>query len=82
MKKTCTPLTIRLMLACYTTPEPAELIGDQWHTHVATEARCWLHENDLIDENFRVTSRGRVWAEQICSTPLPVQKWLPGERAA
>lgn len=29
---------------------------------------------------YTVTERGRVYAEDICNTPFPVQRWVPGER--
>lgn len=25
---------------------------------------------------YHVTERGKVWAEMICSTPLPVERWI------
>lgn len=74
------PLCIKIMLACYVTPEPAGYFGEGWHSAAGTECREWLKENDLITEDLQATERGKAWVEFICATPLPQQSWILPER--
>lgn len=75
------PIVIEFMLACHTTTKPAELIGRQtWDSPSGKTTLEFLRNHELINDNNEATERGRFWIEQICSTPLPVCKWVPGER--
>jgi hypothetical protein len=67
------PRTIQFMLACYFSPNPAAVLRDAtWNCGAGREARRWLQENGLLDEDHRPTSRGKAWVKYISSTPLPV----------
>lgn len=66
------PVTISFLLAMYYHPAPAGAIGEQsWNSRSGTAAREWLFVNQLVDENHRVTARGRAWIERLLATPLP-----------
>lgn len=69
------PVTISFLLAIYYHPDPATAIGEQsWNSRSGTAAREWLFVNQLVDENHRVTARGRAWIERLLATPLPKTK--------
>jgi hypothetical protein len=71
------PITITFMLACHTSPEPAQRLGvDHWDSPIGREVRQWLIDNDLIDHDNRSTPKGRAWVEFIINTPLPVATWV------
>lgn len=74
------PLCIKLMFACYVTPEPAIYFGADWNSPAASECRRWLQENGLITDKYEATERGKAWVEFICATPLPQQSWILPER--
>lgn len=75
------PITIMFMLACYFTPEPENYFGkEQWNSAAGFETRNWLMKHELIDSDFRATSRGQSWVRYICRTPLPVPSWILPER--
>ena len=79
---TLAPITIKFMLACYTTPEPGEHVGQEhWNSSAGLDARRWLADNGLIDGNDRATPRGEAWVKFICATPLPETVWVLPERA-
>lgn len=70
------PLLIHFMLACYVSPEPAAYVGgDRWHSRAGMGARSWLVDNDLVDDHYRATERGKAWVRAICDTPLPIATW-------
>ena len=70
------PITIKFMLACYCSPEPAEHVGlEQWISPAGVEVRYWLGAQGLIDDNNRATERGEAWVRAICETPLPIPVW-------
>jgi hypothetical protein len=74
------PITIKFMLVCYTSPLPAEEIGEnEWNSPAGREATEWLFEKGLVEgssrNSLRATEKGEAWVKFICETPLPVQKW-------
>lgn len=74
------PLTIKLMFACYCSPDPATWFGDAWGSPAAITARNWLVLEGLVAENHVATDRGTAWVEFICATPIPIQRWVLPER--
>jgi len=71
------PIHIKFMIACYTTSEPMEQLGERhWNSTAGLAIREWLFENELIDTHNRATEKGVAWVKFICSTPLPVSKWM------
>ncbi len=80
---TRSPMLIRIMLACYYSPDPENEIGlGSWTSEVGQSVREWLMARELIDDSYRATDRGKAWVEFICETPLPEAKWILPERAA
>lgn len=75
------PLAIAIMLACYVTPEPAQLVGTTWASPSGVQVRQWPRRNDLIDDRWRATERGKAWVKFICATPMPVATWTMPERS-
>lgn len=77
------PLTIKIMLACYTSPDPEEEIGSHiWNSESGASARNWLKSDALIDLNHRPSGKGEAWVEFICDTPIPVLRYQLPEREA
>jgi len=75
------PLCIQIMFACYVAADPKEYFSGQgWNSQPGHEARQWLNENGLINEDLTATDRGVAWVKFICSTPLPQQTWVLPER--
>jgi hypothetical protein len=71
------PIYVEFMLACYTSPNPAADVGETtWNSEAGREVRSWLLENELVDGNFKSTSKGAAWVGYICRTPLPVESWV------
>jgi hypothetical protein len=81
---TVAPITIRFMLACYAYPKPSEAIGlGTWESYAGKAARKYLKYNELVDDKYQATERGRAWVEMITATPLPDKGWIDprtGER--
>lgn len=74
---TVPPLTIQIMLAHYVSPTPSGVVGEHVYKSMAgTETANLLLDAGLIEENGEVTEKGKAWVEMICSTPLPVCKWV------
>ncbi len=73
------PLMIKIMLVCYAFAEPSDM-GTEWHSPAGVECRKWLLEQNLIGPTQRATKRGEAWVKFICSTPLPVHKWILPDR--
>ena len=78
---TLAPITIKFMLACYCSGQPAVELGTQWNSGAGQETLHWLQANGLIGDNYRVTERGEAWVKFICATPLPETVWVLPERA-
>lgn len=73
------PITISIMLACYALVQPQDGMLGEWNSPAGIASRRWLQENGLIDEDHRVTEKGKAWVNHICATPLPVSAWVfPG----
>lgn len=85
MQIEASPLTINIMLACHVSPEPEGVVGERvWHSEASKIVRAWLLAEGLISMHglhYRSTERGEAWVESICTTPLPVQKWVCGRAA-
>ena len=78
---TRSPMLIRIMLACYYSPDPEDEIGlGSWTSEVGQDVRTWLAENGLIDDYNRATDRGKAWVDFICQTPLPIATWVLPDR--
>jgi hypothetical protein len=76
------PLTIRLMLSCYYSPNPEIEIGNSiWNSQSGEGSREWLMKEGLINEQSKATERGKAWVEYICHTPLPIQQWILPRRS-
>ena len=74
------PLTISIMLDCYTGGRGLNIPEKIWESSAAEESRMWLLENGLIDRENKATERGNAWVEYICNVDLPVRVWkLPNE---
>lgn len=70
------PLTITIMLECYTCAIPGTNVPPNiWDSDAARDVRAHLHSEKLIDRNFRATARGRAWVEFLIETPFPVCTW-------
>lgn len=70
------PLTVRIMLACYYSTKPQEEVGlVVWSSDAGQRALGWLEGEGLIEDG-RSTSRGDAWVDLICATPLPEQAWV------
>ncbi len=75
------PLAIRIMLACYYAANPVDDVTHRtWNSEAGTKIRDWLRENELVDEDYTVTERGKAWVNYICATPLPRKRWVMPER--
>lgn len=76
------PIHINFMMACYTSPNPEEELGEaHWGSEGGQSARAWLKKEGLIGDDNRATARGAAWIGFICATPLPEMKWILPERA-
>lgn len=76
------PLAVRIMLACYYSPDPAREVGVPWASQAGTEIRTWLLNEGLIaNDTSLATERGKAWVEFLLQTPLPVAKWTLPERS-
>lgn len=74
-----TPLTIKIMLACYVSSDPISHVGEAtWSSPAGIESRNWLAENGLII-NLDATERGKAWVAHMCDTPLPILRWQKGQ---
>jgi len=71
------PIKIIFMIACHVAGDPETYIGkDHWNSPAGFETRKWLQANDLINEDYESTPKGKAWIEFICETPLPICKWM------
>lgn len=60
------PLTIKIMFACFYAANPADHVGESWDSHAGLIARDWLENKGLIDPDDKATERGRAWVNDIC----------------
>lgn len=74
------PLTIKIMLACYYAADPADHVGDTWESQAGRGIRDWLERRELIGPDNKATERGKAWVDYICETPLPEMAWVRPER--
>jgi hypothetical protein len=67
-----TPLHIRLMIACYTSPAPWDQLGRHvWESDAGKLYRAHLRDSGLVGDNWRATRRGEEWLRRMMATPLP-----------
>lgn len=75
------PIKAMFMLACYVAADPEEYLGkDHWNSIAGVDTRGWLKRNDLVDEDFSATERGKAWVRFLVDTPLPEADWKLPER--
>lgn len=75
------PFAIKIMLACYYSPDPAQELGiQQWSSSAGVAVRDWLRDSGLIGDDNRATDRGKAWVKFICATPLPEATWMLPDR--
>ncbi len=74
-----TPLTVKLMLACHVSPDPAEVLDvTVWSSSAAKAERDFLRNEGMIavdNGDWIVTDRRKAWIERILATPFPVAVW-------
>lgn len=76
------PIHLHFMVVIHTCPDPIKVLGEEhWNSPAGTEVIEFLlkHElvaHDLERRRLRSTERGAVWIRMMCSTPLPIQKWI------
>lgn len=76
-----TPSDIEILIHCHTCPTPHPRISA---SAIAETIRMFVL-NGIVEEKqlkyssgvyYPTTDRGKVLVEIICSTPLPIQKWV------
>lgn len=82
---THSPLTIEIMIACYTLAEPStSSYSFGWNSSAARQVRSELGREGLIcvtkNNEYRATPKGAAWVKFICQTPYPEATWTLPDR--
>ena len=76
MKPNMSPLEIRILLACFYSPDPeAEFSGDQWNSESSQRALIRFKSEDILRANLTLTDRGVALVDELCNTPFPTAIW-------
>jgi hypothetical protein len=78
MKETSmSPLALKVLVECCVSGKPGtNMMFEQWNSDPAREIRQQFYRDGITNSDDTATDRGLAWLEIICSTPMPVQKWV------
>lgn len=80
MPNKLTPLDVFMIMSVFVHGEPLNIPDCNPLTNVENESIRNIIALGLMDAHYKLTEGGRMLVEALCSTPLPVQKWvMPNE---
>lgn len=83
MTKIISPLTLKIMIECFSCSEPGlNILPGTWNSQPALDARIWLEQNGLIGDEYKATKKGTFWLNEMLETPLPEQVYASGRKVS
>lgn len=66
------PIVVNFLIECHCSARPGTNIWPGgWESPAGTLTRQYLQAENLVDEEYRLTARGKDWLDAILSVPIP-----------